>query len=367
MKKNYLIIGGLLLVGYLKSQTVSTFFNDPGIKVDDALTLDPEGNLYGSNFMGTNVYKITPAGTATVFAGGFNTPNGTAFNSQHQLYVCDLEGNKIYKLSATGDFLDSVSVHGPSGIVKSQHSDTMIFTQYKDHNVCKLAPDGSVHVMKSGAPLNGPVGLSYDKTGNLYVANFDDRKIFRFDTDSVVNYVATMPGPANGWLGFITYASGTLWGTGYNDHRIYRIYQNYVDSTALYAGSSIGNVDGAPDVAKFNSPNGIVASLTGDSLFVSDFNTGRIRIISLISSTGVDAKVKKLNNVFIYPNPAQDRITIGYDKPIEKYTIHDVTGKLLLTGEGKEINLGGLTDGLYFIHLQAKEGVVNSTFVKGQL
>lgn len=257
-------------------------------------------------------------------------------------------------------------MHGPSGIIKSQNSDTMIFTQYKDHKVCKLAPDGSIHLMKSGMPLNGPVGLTYDQSGKLYVANFDDRKIHRFDADSVVSYVATMPGPGNGWLGFITHAKGTLWGTGYNDHRIYRIYQNYTDSTALYAGSTAGNIDGTLNDAKFNSPNGIVASLTGDSLYVSDFNSGRIRIISFSGPNGIYEQQKKSGNVLVYPNPSRDKITIGYDKIVEHYSVYDVTGKEQLNGKGKEINVNTLSHGLYFIKVQTKEGVFNSTFVKGE-
>jgi len=39
----------------LQAQVVSTFFNDPSKKVDDAMVLDDQGNLYGSHVMRPNV------------------------------------------------------------------------------------------------------------------------------------------------------------------------------------------------------------------------------------------------------------------------------------------------------------------------
>ncbi|HSH64961.1 MAG TPA: T9SS type A sorting domain-containing protein, partial [Bacteroidia bacterium] len=236
----------------------------------------------------------------------------------------------------------------------------------KDHNICKLAPDGNITVMKSGTPLDGPVGLTYDNTGKLYVANFNDRKIHNIHSDSILTYVATMPGPPDGWLGFVTFAKGTLWGTGYNDHRIYRIYQEYVDSTQLYAGSTIGNTDGALNVAKFNSPNGIISSLTGDSLYVSDFNSGRIRIISLLEPNGVNDAERERSKIVVYPNPSYDMITIHYDHLVEKITIHDIGGKLQLTAFEKKINVKGLANGMYFINVHTKNGVINSIFIKNE-
>lgn len=139
----------------------------------------------------------------------------------------------------------------------------MIFTQYLSNRVSKLDPNGNITIIKSGFPLNGPVGLCYDDAGQLYVANFNTREVFSM-TGNALTHIAYMPGPIGGWLGFIVYAQGTLWGTGYNDHKIYRIYQNFVDSTSLFAGNVMGNMDGPLGTASFSAPNGILSSVTGD-------------------------------------------------------------------------------------------------------
>lgn len=83
MKKIYFSFILPLLFSFTSSsaQWVSTFFNDATINISDALLLDTQGNLYGSDFNGSNVYKITPSGVASIFASGITSPNGLAFDS----------------------------------------------------------------------------------------------------------------------------------------------------------------------------------------------------------------------------------------------------------------------------------------------
>lgn len=343
------------------AQVVSTFHNDPTQRVDDAMVFDEAGNLYGSHYNGTNVYKITPDGQTSVFATGFNTPNGLAFNGQNHLYICDMSGNRIYKLAANGTFLDTIEVAGPSGIIKSHDSDTMIFTQYTQDIVNKLAPDGTIVPISSGVPLNGPVGLAYDTNGRLYVGNFTDRKVFLLD-DENPTYVATVPGPTNGWLGFITFAQETLWGTSFNGHQIYRIYQDYTDSVEWVAGSTSGTVDGALEMAKFSSPNGIISSLTGDSLFISDYGTGKIRIIDFSDMAGLQEHAR--SQVELYPNPCSSQITLVASQKPENIRIYTTSGALLLETQSESIDLKTLAAGTYILHARINGQTVVRQFQK---
>lgn len=363
MKRRILFLLLIVQTSTSYSQEVSTFFSDPIKKVDDGMVLDYQGNLYGSHFMGSNVYKITPEGDATIFASGFNTPNGLAFDSQNNLFVCDLSGNKIYKLSYSGEFLDTIAVPTPSGIIKSFDSDTLLFTQYNGNKLSKLAPDGTITLISSGSPMNGSVGLAYDDLGQLYIANFTDRKIYKYTSDSLV-YVATVPGPSNGALGFIAFAQGTLWGTSFQGHKIYRIYQNYVDSTSLYSGSTIGSVDGPINLAKFSSPNGIISSATGDSLYISDFGTKRIRIISLNAATGIRENEKATNKIFVYPNPSNDWIQISHDGTIDKIEVFNSSGKLIITSFEDRISLNKLPEGVYVVRVYVDDHFSSTRFVK---
>lgn len=363
MKKYFYLLALLSGLIELKSQIVSTFFNEPTKKIDDAMVIDHLGNLYGSHFMGTNVYKISPLGVSSVFATGFNTPNGLAFDSQHNLYVCDLSGNKIYKLSYSGTFLDTIPIQSPSGIIKSFSSDTMLFTQYTGNKLSKLAPDGSITLIASGAPMLGSVGLAYDPSGQLYVANFTDRKIFSVNSNTLT-YVATVPGPSNGSLGFIAFAKGHLWATGFNDHKIYKIEPNFIDSTVAYAGSTVGSTDGGISSAKFNSPNGIISSISGDSLFVSDFGSGRIRVISFTSFTGMGKNELVQNKIKIYPSPSSNFVSIEYEGEILGVKLYDSYGKLLGSSLDRKTNVSDLPVGLYILSIQTSDGILKTRFLK---
>lgn len=364
MKQLLYILAFATGIASLQAQVVSTFFNDPSKRVDDALVLDYQGNIYGSHFMGTNVYKITPSGNGTVFATGFNTPNGLAFDSQNNLYVCDLSGNRIYKLSYSGVFLDTIAVSTPSGIIKSINSDTMLFTQYTGNKISKLAPDGTITVIASGAPMVGSVGLAYDNSGLLYVANFTDRKIFSLN-GTTLTYVSTVPGPSNGSLGFIAFADGFLWGTGYNDHKIYRIDPNFVDSVSVFAGTTLGNADGGIHEAQFNYPNGIISSVTGDSLYISDFGSGRIRIVSFDAVVGGvnDAEITK-DDVKIYPSPATGFINVDYNEAFDAIEIYNCLGMRIISAKEKRIAVDDLASGVYLVFIKKGSGALRTKFIK---
>lgn len=306
--KIFLLFIFILSYGAIRAQTVSTIFNSSsGQRVDDALLLDAQGNLYGSHYQGANVYKITSSGTATAVVTNLNTPNGLAFDSQGNFFVCDNVGNRIYKYDSTFAPIDTTILSSPSGIIKEVDSDTMIVTTYGGGNqLIKLAPDGSMIPWHAGAPLNGPVGLTYDDNGQLYVGNFTDLKIFRVFEDSL-DYVATIPGGS--FLGFITYAQGALWGTAFNQHKIYKIIPSAIDSVVLYTGLTKGSVDGTLSQARFDQPNGILASPSGDTIYISDFGTGRIRMITGITLD--DYFIPEAANLPVaYPNPTKDKVSV---------------------------------------------------------
>ncbi|NNF02052.1 MAG: T9SS type A sorting domain-containing protein [Bacteroidia bacterium] len=363
MKRSLTLLSLFFLFSFAEAQTVSTFLNIAATKVDDAMILDSQGNLFGSHYNGSRVYKITPAGVVSEFASGFNTPNGLAFDSQENLFVCDLFGNRIYKLSISGQFLDTIFIGSPSGIVKMPNSDTMIFTQYLNSNLNKLAPDGSIIQTHSGSPLDGPIGLAYSDTGILYVANFNDRKILEVSS-AALNYVATLLGSTSAWLGFITYASSSIWATGVNDHRIYRVYPNYVDSVILYAGSSSGGANGHISIAKFTTPNGILGSEGGDSLYISEFNTGRIRIISGLGATGIYDVDQNDFEIDLFPNPCTDWINVRSNEIIKEISIFDINGKQVLKTDRSTMDIKEFPAGKYCLKVFSRQGVSHASFIK---
>lgn len=343
----------ILTYSTLGAQSVSTFFNSSsGQRVDDALLLDGQGNLYGSHYQGANVYKITPSGTVNAVATGLNTPNGLAFDSQGNLFVCDNIGNRVYKYSPTFAPLDTLVLSSPSGIIKMMNSDTMIVTTYTGHQLLKLAPDGNLIPFHAGSPLNGPVGLTYDENGQLYVGNFDDRKVFRVFEDSL-DYVATIPGGS--YLGFITYTQGAIWGTTFNQHKIYKVVPSAIDSVVLYTGLVKGSIDGSLSQARFDQPNGILATPSGDTIYVSDFGTGRIRMITGITLDNyLIPEAQK--TALVYPNPTKNKTTLVVEKEFDSIHLKVVNtmgqtmlAKLEVEGQHYTFDLTDIPTGAYYI------------------
>lgn len=355
------------------AQQVTTISDS--VNITDALILDDQGNLFGADYSGTSVYKIAPDFTVSEFATGFNTPNGIAFDSQGNVFVADNVGNAIYKLSSAGVFLDTFPVTNPSGLLKEIDSDTIIYTTYSTSSLGKLAPDGTLIVTHAGGVLDGPVGLCYDDNGDLYTGNFGNREVYKVFPDSL-QYIATVPGTGgagNQFLGFIAYANGLIYGTSMNAHRIYAVEPNFVDSVFLIAGTTNGTLDGPVTTAQFSSPNGIYPSITGDTIYVSDFSSGNVRMITpgTVSVCDCDA----FESLTFFPNPTDDQLNIQGDLVADATVtieVFDMTGRVIASDAeafaggmmNYQLNTADWMSGVYFVTLSSGGQRVTERVVK---
>lgn len=330
---------------------VSTLVDDSATPFTDDLIEDASGNLYCTDYSGDAVFKRTPTGTVSTFVSGLNTPNGLAFNSNGDLYVCDNIGSRIYVFDSSGMPLDTVVVTNPSGIIKDAVSDTMIFTTYGAiSELKKLAPDGTVSAFHAGGELNGPVGLEYCQ-GEMYVANFSNRKIFRVDNDTV-EYITELPG--SGSLGFLANAGDQLLATAFNGHKIYTI-DPVSGNVTIYAGSTSGETDGALDTARFTTPNGIYVNGTLDSIYVSEYSSGKLRLI-----TGFTLSVPEMRystHIDVVPNPSDTWVEVVYDAQLP-YTVQiigmDGASVLSMDANGTSktrLDISDVPSGVYLIQI----------------
>jgi len=322
------------------AQTVITFTEG---SPDDGIALDSNGNIYCSNYVGDTVFKFTPTGDVTSFITGLNSPNGLAFNSINELYVCDGQGNTIFRYDTGGILLESypASLH-PSGIVKSLSSDTMIFSEYTGNKINYLEPDGTITELSSAPELNGPVGLTLGENGELFVGNYNDRKIFKVLNDGSLEFIAQLPtdGGALSNLGFITYGQGKIWGTIMGSDKIYKVNPNGIDDFELFAGSMQGSQDGDISQATFHTPNGILFNEAEDKMYITDFGTKNLRIISDVVLAVNDVVIDK-ESFKIYPNPTKDTLFLKAQLPREGdylLRIFDISGKEIFKIEETSID-----------------------------
>jgi len=360
----------LVTVGW--SQTVTTFTNGTP---DDAIVLDNAGNIYCSNYVGDTVFKFTPNGDVSSFITGLSSPNGLAFNSNQELYVCDGQGNTIYKYDIDGNLLASYPVTGhPSGIIKSFEDDSMIFTLYNDNVIKKLDTDDTITDISNAPELSGPVGIAYSENGTLFVGNYNNRIIYKVLSNGDLEYIAQLPtdgGPLPN-LGFIAYGQGRIWGTTMGSDKIFSVNPNGVDDFMLFAGSIQGSNDGDISKATFNTPNGIYFDESNGIMYVTDFGTKNLRIITGI--LGIETNNSDRLNLKFYPNPAKNSITISGSTFNSNYTIkiYDISGKLLSEQKeetiesnfSKTIDVSSLSPGTYFFEFFDGTESVSRKFVK---
>lgn len=370
----------VLLMGtsfFITAQQVTTLVQNSSI--DDGLVADDKGGIYGSRYQGSAVYHWTPGSTSTTnFSDGYNTPNGLAIDHNGVLYMADNIGNKIYRLLEDGSHEIFVNnLINVSGLLFEHDSDTLIATSYDGDRILKIAPDGGQVLLTSGNLLEGPVGLCYDDQYRLYVGNFNDRKIIRLEDNGDQVLIAQAPG--SGPLGFITYAKGYIYGTLFNDNKIYRTDLSGEGSIIL-GSSSASTVDGGPDVARFNGPNGITASPSQDTLYVSEFNSSALRMITdletLTSTKAIDPALAVQWQITPNPAASETRVELSVARSAKlSLTLFDHSGKQLfqiyakrLLGSGDHIiplSLDHLPAGTYHIQLELEDAApLSKVFIK---
>ena len=329
----------LLLMTKILAQTVTTFAEGTP---DDGIALDADGNIYASNFTGDSVFKYAPDGTVSTFINVFDTPNGIGFDSQERLYVCDWNDNKLYRFTNLGDLDGELTIPGnPSGMIKVIDNDDMIYTRYGANTINRITSDFEITEISSDPMLNGPVGLAYDDMENLYVGNYNDRKIFRVRSDGSLAYVATVGNASN--LGFIAYGQGYLWGTVLGEHKIYKINPMGIDDVMIFAGSIAGGADGDIAEATFNQPNGITFNDAEDTMYITDFGSKNLRVISGIALSSNDHNINA-SNLQVVTKPESQKISVQFKNTHdEKYTLEilNATGQVVYN-EKKIITKGNL-------------------------
>ncbi len=283
------------------TQTVTTISANSG--ASDDLIFEANGNLLGADYGGSAIYRISlPDGASSIFADGFNTPNGLAFDHNGLLYMADNVGNKVYKILPDGSWEVFASIFNPSGLIYYPLDSTILATSYQGDRIFKITLSGDTSTFAMGGYLSGaPVGMDYDENGNLYVGNFDNTTIVKLSPSGEQELVTYGPGGGS-YQGFIAYSNGYIYGTMFNKHKLFRtdLQGNY----EVFLGSTVGSADGDASVAKFNRPNGIVASPNGDTLYVSDYGTSNIRMVTNlegIPSSSLEAL--QAYNFSISPNP----------------------------------------------------------------
>ncbi len=364
-KKPYLFI--FLLFSFVsQAQTVGTIVT--GGAFNDGLAVDAEGNVYAAYFYDQVVTKITPIGETSVFASGFSDPNGIAFDNEGNLLVPNATGGRIDKVSPDGSSTALYTIASPHALYVDKEGNIFV-AHYPTNQISKINPSGEISTYWQNNGLNGPIGLEMDEEGNFYAGNFNNGKIYKRTPSGETTEIGDLPG----WMGFMTLAGDAIYATAYSTNQIYKVP---IDGSgqSIFAGTgTAGSTDGDISEATFDAPNGIVATSTGDTLYISDFNTRSLRIITGVQGGNVTdvEDVSELPGEFQleqnYPNPFNPSTSISFSLPSQenvKLDIYNAMGELVETlasetypagNHSIDFNANNLSSGVYFYTLRTSD------------
>ncbi len=351
-----------------RAQTVSTLVPN-GSGIDEALLRHSNGDLYGSGYANGSFNHFYAGGSLEIVDTLVN-PSEMSEMSDGKIAIAESQGQRVSLYDpATGTFeILTRDIPQPAGMVKMPNSDTLLISCVSSHKIYSVAPNGDTSTYLESSFFNAPVSLVWDDSGNLFIANYNNGVIIKRDTDGTVSQFSNIPSSS---LGHIIIIGDHIYATAVFDHKIFRV--DLADGThSIFAGSTSGSVNGDLSNATFNTPNGIVASSTNDSLFISEYNTQSIRLISgVLSYTGIDPDLRSMNaSVEVFPNPSRGEIFLNlgpavWAESLELFDLHGAKVPILISevpsssGSVSLKSMSPLEPGVYLLRVMTGTGIVN--------
>jgi sugar lactone lactonase YvrE len=321
------------------------------------LALDKKGNLFVADSYNHRVRKIDTAGIITTVVshgGGFagdggpataallNRPMGLLFDTDDNLYISDYYNNRIRRVDTTG-----------------------IITTIAGCCTGGYSGDGGP---ATAATFSGPIGLAFDGTGHLYIADSWNQCIRRIDKMGMINTVA-----GNGGQGSIgdggpataanLYCPNSVtfdpWGdmiiSDACNNRIRKVNRYGIISTIAGNGVNGFSGDGGPAInAEMNLPDA-VAFDKFSRMYITDTWNNRIRIVAKDLIPTEMRSIKEAYGITIYPNPVVDKLFVNSDDKIVSITITNSLGQIILQPKpifGKNmVDLSIIASGVYYIQI----------------
>lgn len=309
----------------------------------DGLYVDAEGHLYATTgWLGATINRIEMDGTSSLFAGGIVGPIHLTATPDGRYFTTDFREATVSEIAPDGTVSTFATTReGPSDLAVGPDG-ALYVTHYGDpfgfgdgDSVSRIAPDGTTTIYAEGGTLRAPVGLAFDDAGHLFVANIGDGRITRIAPDGTMSLFATVPplgAPTGLTLGHLVWGNGELYATYLDGHQVLAFDAQGTQRVVAGTGTA-GRDDGPVAEATFDRPNGIALSVTGDTLFVSEYvgpNT-RVRTISPVVAATANEDIGATGfGLDVAPNPTQGETHIRFRLHTTAdvaLTVHDLIGR----------------------------------------
>jgi len=326
---------------------------DGGLAVDaelsnlSAVAVDGNGNLYIADTGNNKIRKVdavTKQISTVAGSGGYDysgdggsalsaqlrSPSGVAVDDTGHVYIADKYNNRIRKVDTSGKIStiagtggnDYSGDNGPAveaelsnpGGVAVDGNGNLYIADTGNSRIRKIAADGTITTVAGvsdygtysgdGGPavdadLNGPSALAIDSAGNLYIADTENSRIRKVDTNGIISTVAGSSGdgysgdgtPAvNAQLnepeGVAVDGSGNLYIADTDNNRIRKVSAN--GKIITIAGTGNGGYsgdDGSGMLAELNGPAGLAMDSSGTLYIADKYNYAVRKQVSYIPSS----------------------------------------------------------------------------------
>lgn len=260
-----------------------------------AVAVGNDGTIYIGDVYNQRIRKVDNNGVITTLAGNgtygytgdggpaiaaeITYPFGLALDSAGNLYFTDQQNSVVRKVDLNGNIFTIAGTGTPG-----------------------FAGDGGPAI---AALLDQPTGVAVDSAGNLYIADYNNLRIRKVDTNGVITTVV-----GNGYVGsngdggpainaslepisVAVDAVGNLYSADYGFAKIRKIDVNGIITTIAGNGTNGFSGDGGPALnAELFLPRGVAVDDAGD-VYIADFVNNRTRkvdgngIITTVAGNGL--------------------------------------------------------------------------------
>lgn len=290
---------------------------------------------------------------ATAGGGAFEfcvTPSGNVFEAASSQFHFDSLKVKIY---------NNVNIAAPATLVHTLNGDSLrvidieMANENKGYVVTSHERTKQIYLHSTNDAWNtstakGQILNLNSQYGNFTLSFLQDFKyrIHAFGQDTIyLNKYSLVDEDSNSNNLYYSYDGGTTWNTSIVEYT----KQNQSPNERIY------------EIFFFNS-----------SSFIITTTFGRVFLNKTITASGngnggtTSIETIELKNEFnVYPNPTNGLLNIDYNKNIDKLTVYDLSGKMMLQNKNtKQIDVSNLTPGTYLIEVVNQNKPSVKLFVK---
>jgi hypothetical protein len=232
---------------------------------------------------GTNSLGNTGDGVAATNAR-LDSPFGVAFDAAGNLYFADSGNNRVREVGTNG-IITTFAGNGPGGNVGNG-------------------------IAATNANLGSPLGLAFDVSGNLYIADYGASRIWMVNTNGIITTVAGNGNRSySGDGGSATNAGlrfpiglafdtcGNLYISDAGNYRVRMVNANGTINTVAGNGTNAYSGDGGVSTnASLSNPAGLALDSSGN-LYIADELNNRIRVVT---TNGIISTLAGKSSVGLY-------------------------------------------------------------------